>query len=52
MDIVYTLNQIGFSIDDNTESKDVIYWYSAYQKDKEKQKNEKQKVTNKVKVRR
>ena len=52
MDIVYTMNQLGFGVNDTTESKDLLYWYSAYQKDKEKAKNEKQKNTNKVVVRR
>jgi hypothetical protein len=52
MDIVYTVNQLGFSVTDATESKDLLYWYSAYQKDKEKAKNEKQKVASKVVVRR
>lgn len=52
MDIIYTVNQLGFGVDDFTESKDLLYWYSAYQKDREKAKTEKQKHTNKVVVRR
>lgn len=52
MDVMYTLSQSGFSIDNNTESKDMMYWYSAYVKDMEKAKNEKQKVTNKIITRR
>lgn len=42
MDVIYTLNQLGFNVEDKTESKDMLYWYSAYLKDKEKNKKDKQ----------
>jgi hypothetical protein len=52
MDIEYSLNTIGFSIGENTESKDFLYWYASYQKDKEKGQAEKNKVKNKTTIRR
>lgn len=52
MDITYTLNKLGFNVHDATEVKDLLYWYSAYKKDKEKAANDKQKLRNRVVVRR
>lgn len=34
MAITYSLSTIGFTITDQTESKDLLYWYSSYKKDK------------------
>lgn len=52
MDILYTLNKVGFAIDDDTEAMDILYWYSAYQKDQQKAEEEARKRTNKVRIRR
>lgn len=34
MAITYSLSTAGFMITDQTESKDLLYWYSSYKKDK------------------
>jgi hypothetical protein len=52
MDIEFSLNTIGFTVSDNTESKDLLYWYSSYQKDKENLENEKKRIKNKTVIRR
>ena len=51
MDILYSLNKIGFTVDDNTEAMDILYWYSAYQKDQQKAEEEARKHANKIKRR-
>lgn len=33
MDVMFSLNKLGFNVDDSTESMDLLYWYAAYQKD-------------------
>lgn len=43
---MYTLNQSGFEVNDDTECKDLLYWYSSYQKDRENAKNQKEKAKN------
>lgn len=49
MDVLYTLNKVGFNVDDDTEAMDVLYWYSAYQKDQQKA-EEARKRANKMRI--
>lgn len=51
MDVMYTLNKLGFTVNDDTESMDLLYWYAAYQKDKQKADEEKRRASNRVKLR-
>lgn len=51
MDIGYTLNKIGFTMTDDSEAMDILYWYSAYQKDKEKADAEAKRQANKIRRR-
>ena len=51
MDILYTLNKIGFTVDDNTEAMDILYWYSAYHKEAQKAEEEDRQHANRIKRR-
>lgn len=50
MDIIYSLRE--FNITDDTDAMDVLYWYSAYQKEKKEAAEEERRRHNRLKLRR